>query len=184
MPVPAAGVVVVSEAEMTVVVPEGTGIVDITVRDGWGSYSQMYDAFSYALVVTQVTPDMGPIAGGTQVTIEGDDFEPGALVYFAGKWMTQTLTGDLSFTQGLDDVYGIGTSFLSEVKKGSWISLGIDGVWCKVASVTDDSSLTLVDGYPEAGGTGPADLNLARANQFIEFARSGEGENPLVDAQF
>jgi len=67
-------VTVVSPTELTCTTPSGTGTVDTTVTTNFGtSPTSPADQFTFASppTVTNVSPDYGPIGGGTQVTISG-----------------------------------------------------------------------------------------------------------------
>jgi hypothetical protein len=58
------------------------GIVDITVSVG-GIVATGEDIFTYyESVITSITPEYGPISGGTPVVIVGYNFIDGTLVYF------------------------------------------------------------------------------------------------------
>lgn len=71
---------VVSAKEITVVSPPGaSGVVDVTVRTlGGVSALSSGDRFEYkGAVIAEVSPNHGPRAGGTEVTIRGSGFIPG-----------------------------------------------------------------------------------------------------------
>ena len=54
--------------------PPGTGVVDVTVTSPGGtSATGPQDRFSYLPVVASISPAFGPGAGGTKVTIAGDN---------------------------------------------------------------------------------------------------------------
>jgi alpha-tubulin suppressor-like RCC1 family protein len=56
-----------------------TGAVDVTVTTMWGtSATSTADLFKYTPVVTGVSPNTGPTAGGTNVTVTGAGFVEGA----------------------------------------------------------------------------------------------------------
>ncbi|RUR01400.1 IPT/TIG domain-containing protein [Labedella endophytica] len=84
--------VVVSDTEITAVVPAGTvaGAVDVTVT-GFGECAVdgpavLPDGYLYTAppVVTSITPDRGPVAGGTLVTITGEGLGDATAVTFDG----------------------------------------------------------------------------------------------------
>jgi hypothetical protein len=82
---PATGVTVVSPTLLKAAVPPGNpGSVDVTVTSPQGnSATSAADLYGYgAPQVTAVTPDNGPDAGRTVVTITGTGFVPGAVVSF------------------------------------------------------------------------------------------------------
>ncbi len=68
-----------SAESLTVVSPEGVGTVDVTVTTGNGeSTPTSADLFTYGSpTITAVSPNHGPVAGGTDVTVTGTGFEPG-----------------------------------------------------------------------------------------------------------
>jgi alpha-tubulin suppressor-like RCC1 family protein len=75
----AAKVTVNSTSSITAVSPPGAGTVDVTVTTPEGTSSiNPADRFKYVPVppptVTKIKPNIGPIAGGTTVTIKGESF--------------------------------------------------------------------------------------------------------------
>jgi hypothetical protein len=80
----ATNVVVVNSTTITATTPAGTGSgVTVTVTLG-GQSGSLTNAFSYLVVpaVSSVSPNSGPVAGGTAVTITGTNFATGATVTF------------------------------------------------------------------------------------------------------
>jgi hypothetical protein len=81
-----------SDTSLTAVSPAGTGTVDVSVTTPGGtSATSTSSRFAYtqppaaqAPTVTGVSPNSGPTAGGTTVTIAGTDFVAGATVTFGG----------------------------------------------------------------------------------------------------
>jgi hypothetical protein len=81
-----------------------------------------------------------------------------------GDFTTRPYSGTVTLTNGSTAVTGVGTHFLSEIGPsapshlGRSIKLDSDGpaAWARVASITDDTHATLANGYPGAGGAGPA----------------------------
>lgn len=88
--VAATDVQVVSDSELTAVVPAATasGSVDVTVTSAAGT-STVTESDSYAFVlaptVTAVAPSSGPAAGGTTVTVTGTGFTGATKVEFGGR---------------------------------------------------------------------------------------------------
>jgi len=81
----AAGVTVNSSTSITAVSPAGTGTVDVTVTTPGGtSVSVAADQFTYvaAPTLTKVKPKIGPVGGGTAVTITGANFTATTAVSF------------------------------------------------------------------------------------------------------
>ncbi len=80
----ATNVVVVNSTTITATAPAGSaGAVTVKVTVGSQSGS-LTNGFTYAVVpaVTSVSPNSGPVAGGTAVTITGTNFAAGATVTF------------------------------------------------------------------------------------------------------
>jgi hypothetical protein len=74
-----------SATSITAVSPAGTGVVDVTVTNTWGtSATSSADQFSYEPppTVTGVEPNHGPAAGGTSVTITGTSLTGASAVKF------------------------------------------------------------------------------------------------------
>ena len=79
---------VVSATQITATSPAGAGTVDVTVTTPGGtSATGAADRFSYGSVptVTSVNPNSGPPAGGTSVTITGNNFTGATAVKFGGN---------------------------------------------------------------------------------------------------
>ena len=80
----ATNVVVVNSTTITATTPAGSGSgVTVTVTVG-GQSGSLTNGFSYLVVpaVSSVSPNSGPVAGGTAVTITGTNFAAGATVTF------------------------------------------------------------------------------------------------------
>jgi len=72
-----------SATKITVTSPAATGLVDVTVvTPGGTSATSSADQFSYAPVVTGISPAQGPAAGGTTVTITGSNLTGTTAVKF------------------------------------------------------------------------------------------------------
>ncbi len=86
------GLTVVNDNQITVTAPaEAAGTVDVTVTNPNGtsaiSAADNYQ-FTVAPVVSSISPQGGPVAGGTTVTITGSNFVNGATVKFGGTAAT------------------------------------------------------------------------------------------------
>ena len=79
-----------SDTSITAQVPAGIGTVDVTVTTAGGTSAiSAADQFTYlaAPTVTSISPNSGPSAGGTSVTITGTGFGLSvAFVTFGGEW--------------------------------------------------------------------------------------------------
>lgn len=90
--------------------PSGSpGTVDVVAKDGGTTLGQLTDGFEYrkALEVTGAQPGSGPVAGGTQVTIQGDGFQNADAVYFGGLPASFSVTSD-SEIQATAPAHGAG----------------------------------------------------------------------------
>ena len=73
----ATNVVVVNSTTITATTPAGTaGAVTVTVTNPGGQSGSLASGFTYVRgpTVTSVSPNSGPAAGGTAVTITGTNF--------------------------------------------------------------------------------------------------------------
>ena len=80
----ATSVAVVNSTTITATTPAGSvGTATVTVTVG-GQSGSLTNGFTYAVVptVSSVSPNSGPAAGGTAVTITGTNFAAGATVTF------------------------------------------------------------------------------------------------------
>jgi len=87
---PATNIVVISGTQITATTPAGSaGAVSVTVTVN-GQNASLANGFSYVLppAVSSVSPNSGPTAGGTAVTITGTNFVAGATVAFGGTAAT------------------------------------------------------------------------------------------------
>ncbi len=85
-----------SATSITAVSPAGTGVVDVSVSTSGGtSKMSAADEFSYVALptVTEVSPDKGPTAGGTSVTITGKHLNEATAVKF-GSTAASSVTAD------------------------------------------------------------------------------------------
>ncbi len=81
----ATNVVVVSATQITATTPAGSaGAVTVTVTNPGAQSGSLASGFTYVVVptVSSVSPNNGPVAGGTAVTITGTNFASGATVKF------------------------------------------------------------------------------------------------------
>ncbi len=80
---PAASFMCATDGSCSATSPPGTGIVNVAVTNDGGT-SEAPSAFTYVPppVITGVTPAVGPVAGGTVVTIAGTGLAPATAVAF------------------------------------------------------------------------------------------------------
>src|SRR5712692_6340485 len=90
----ATSVVVVSGTQITATTPaHAAGAVTVTVTNPGVPGGSLASGFTYAVVptVSSVSPNNGPVAGGTAVTITGTNFAAGATVSFGGTAATSVV---------------------------------------------------------------------------------------------
>jgi len=120
-----------SPTSITALSPSGTGIVDITVTTPEGtSPEEKPDQFSYEPDVNDVTPNTGPVAGGTEVVIKGTNFGEVSEVKFGTKKATITEKTSTKITvisppgEGLIDVTAISPGGTSQESDGDRFAYG------------------------------------------------------------
>jgi hypothetical protein len=96
--VPAASFTITSDTTITAVSPPASaGTVDVTVASAGGtSPTGGTDQFTFvaAPVVSGLSPDNGPVTGGTSVTITGSGFTGATLVLFGGVYAPFSVVDD------------------------------------------------------------------------------------------
>ncbi len=92
----ATNVNVISQTSLTCTTPaHNAGTVDIKVTSTGGAViKSSYYTYIALPAFTSVAPNMGPVSGGTNVTITGSDFASGATVTFAGTAATNIVVVD------------------------------------------------------------------------------------------
>ncbi|MBL8922160.1 MAG: IPT/TIG domain-containing protein [Myxococcaceae bacterium] len=83
----------IDDRSITASTPRGamSGAVDVRVENDDGQSDTLLNGFAYgnapppSFALSRVTPEVGPIAGGTRVTIIGSGFATGATVTFGGQ---------------------------------------------------------------------------------------------------
>lgn len=94
----ATSVQVVSDQQITAVVPAGSqGTVTVTVTNPDKQKATTQYAYKATPVITSLSPVNGPIAGGTNVLINGSNFMAGATVKFGDLLGTITLNNGSSY---------------------------------------------------------------------------------------
>uniref|UniRef100_UPI0025D7B112 IPT/TIG domain-containing protein n=1 Tax=Tardiphaga sp. TaxID=1926292 RepID=UPI0025D7B112 len=112
-PTAATGITINSPTQITATSPTGSGTVDVTVTTAGGtSATSVNDRFTYiaAPTVTSVSPNSGPAAGGTTVTIVGTGFIVGAsTVSFGGTPATGVTVNSTTSITATSPAGGTGT---------------------------------------------------------------------------
>ena len=96
----AATILSVTDTSITVTIPPGSGVVDVSVTTPGGtSVTSTASRFSYLPVVNSISPNYGPLEGGTQVTISGSGFTGASAVNFGAKpAVSFTINSDTQIT--------------------------------------------------------------------------------------
>ena len=90
----ATNVMVVSATQITATTPAGsTGAVTVTVTNPGVPSGSLANGFTYVVIptITSISPNSGPIVGGTAVTITGTNFATGATVTLGGTAATNVV---------------------------------------------------------------------------------------------
>ncbi|MBF6150246.1 IPT/TIG domain-containing protein [Nocardia nova] len=82
--VPATSFTIVSDTQVTAVAPAGTGTVAVKVTSATGSSNALPFTYVGVPVVISVSPNAGPVTGGTVVTLTGTGFTGAIGVSFGG----------------------------------------------------------------------------------------------------
>jgi len=90
----ATNVAVVNSTTITATTPAGNaGTVTLTVTNSSGQSGSLINGFTYVVspTVSSVSPNSGPVAGGTAVTITGTNFASGATIKFGNNAATNVV---------------------------------------------------------------------------------------------
>jgi hypothetical protein len=131
----------------------------------WSTPSPDPASIAGSLAAAKLDPDRALVTRGRVLTDElefSDDF------YDAG--IDRILTGTAAFTLGGTAVVGVGSLFTTEVRVGDYVEYAADHsnpvpVWAQVASITDNTHLTLATAYTGAGGL--AALSLVNSWRYL-----------------
>jgi photosystem II stability/assembly factor-like uncharacterized protein len=87
------------------------GPVDVVVTNPDGQSGTLVNGFTYvpAPTVTSVTPNAGPLAGGTPVTITGTNFQAGATTTFGGASATNVVMVNSTTVTALTPAHAAGS---------------------------------------------------------------------------
>jgi hypothetical protein len=148
---PATSFTVNSATSITAISPAGSGTVDVTVTNsGATSATGPADQFSYFVSpsVTSISPNSGPVAGGTPVTISGNNFTGANAVRFGGTPATSfTVNSATSITatspagSGTMDVTVTNLSGTSATSSASQFTYGLAATTTSLSSSRNPSSL-------------------------------------------
>ena len=142
--VEASDVAVGSESEITATSPAGSGTVDVTVTTPGGTSAASPDGqFTYipAPAISGVSPDGGPDAGGTDVTITGSNFTGATAVHFGFREASDVAVVSESEITATSPA-GSGTAYVNVTTPGGTSPDIVDGkfTYYPVPAVTSLSS--------------------------------------------
>jgi hypothetical protein len=149
--VAATSFMIIDDADISAVVPAGTGLVDVSVTGaGDCGTGTLPGAYTYlpAPVISGLSPDHGPAAGGTIVTITGTGFYPGSSVTFDGQPATSLVVDSDTQITAATPAHTPGP-----------VDVVVSGIGGDSAPLTYTyDPITTIDGVdpgsgPEAGGT-------------------------------
>jgi hypothetical protein len=166
----ATNVVVVSGTQITATTPAGSsGAVTVTVTNPGVPSGSLASGFTYVVVptVSSVSPNNGPIAGGTAVTITGTNFAAGATVTIGGTAATNVVVVSSTQITATTPAHAAGAATITVTVNGQAGSL-VNGFtyntavaisFGQVAAATPQSSTATVPvTFPGAQTAG--DLNI------------------------
>jgi hypothetical protein len=114
---------------------------------------------------------------------ESDPDRPALILleHHLGALTVKPLQGTVTLTNGSTAVTGVGTNFVAAFTDRLGRSIKLDSdpstAWAPVATVIDDTHLTLQFGYPGAGGTGPASYFITQLGLVINTMVEGGTPN-------
>ena len=153
--VAATDVTVVNSTQVTFTVPAGTaGLSAVSLTTTFGGTATVSGTFRYieAPTISTVTPNVGPVAGGTRVTVSGTNLENTTSVTVGGvaaTAITNTSSTSISFTTATSGVAGLrDIVVITYSGVGSVTSAGA----FRYVAVPTITSVTPTGG-PVAGGT-------------------------------
>lgn len=145
---PASRVRIISPVQLSVVVPaHSNGTVSVKVTTSDGSSSELAGAFTYtnsSSSIKSISPISGPAAGGTQITISGSNFQPGASVSIGGYDATSVNVGSSTMIQAITPAHSPGSASVivtnpdgqSETLSSGFTFHGIDLMWAAPSSTS------------------------------------------------
>jgi hypothetical protein len=154
----ATGVVVNSASSISAISPMGAGTVDVrvtTANGGTSAANPPGDQFTYDPVptVTGVSPNAGPLAGGTAVTITGTGFVAGATVHFGASAAPGAVVNSATSISVPSPSHGAGTVDVTVTTPGGTSAANPPGDQFTYDVVPTVSAVSPSSG-PGAGGTG------------------------------
>jgi IPT/TIG domain len=168
----ATNVIVVNNTTITATTPMGsTGVVTVTVTNVGSQSGSLANGFTYVVgapAVSSVSPNNGPVAGGTAVTITGTNFAAGAAVTFGSAAATNVIVVNNTTITATTPVGSAGTVTITVTDVGSQSGSLANGFtynapvpisFAQVASATPQSPTATVSvSYPAAQTLG--DMNV------------------------
>ncbi|WP_280307711.1 IPT/TIG domain-containing protein [Nocardia abscessus] len=151
---PATSFTVVSDTDVTAVVPAGTGTAAVTLTTAGGTSNDVTYAYTPAPTLAAVDPDSGPETGDTTVTLTGTGFTATTAVRFGAVSASFTVVSDSEISATVPP--GAGTVGVTVTTPGGTSnSVGYAYVPAPIlASVVPDAGATSGGGTVILHGTG------------------------------
>ena len=150
--------------------PHLVGVVDVVVTNPDGQSETLFAGYTYAAppVITSLTPQAGPSAGGTSVTIAGSGFQEGATVSFGGAPAAEVFVAGPTSITAVTPGHAAGAVVVHVVNPD-----GQTGPLPNGYTFVDSSDATLVAGSGSACDgqlvTIPIILSAAAAPRAVQF---------------
>lgn len=158
----ATGVSFVAADTLTATVPaHAAGAVDVVVTNPDGLTGTLAGGFTFLVIpppaVASVTPNFGPTAGGTGITITGADFQSGATVSIGGAAAT-------------------GVTFVSATSLTATTAAHAEGAVNVVVSNPDGQIGTLAGGFTYIGIVEPRLSAVGATDRSLDYSAVGTGD--------
>ncbi len=156
---PATGLTVVNDTTITADSPAGNGTVDVTVITPAATSATFFaDAFTYTAVaaatVTGISPNSGPAAGGTLVTITGTGFSGATAVDFGTSAATGvTFVSATTITADSPAGTGTGTVDVTVITPAGRSASTVSDRFTYIAAAAPSVTGVSLNSGPTAGGT-------------------------------
>ncbi len=152
----------ISSSQMTAVTPaRAAGAVTVEVQNPDNSLASLSNAFTYqAVIISNVSPNVGPASGGTTIAITGQNFQTGAGVFVGG--MAATSVTFVNSTQLNAVTPARGTSGTVDVQ----VNNPNGGVGTLSSGFTFQSPVSVTSINPNAGPAGGGTSVTLTGNNF------------------
>lgn len=178
--VPATGVTLGTGMVNATFLPHAPGVVDVVITNPDGQSGKLTNGFTYNRsppVLTAVTPNTVPLAGGLKVLLTGRGFEPGATVTIDGIAVVATFVDDtLLFVNVPPHAAGtVDVAVTNTDQQSSTLTGGLT-----YANITLGNSPTVASITPARGPTTGGTVALIIGTNFAQGIRVLFGSTPAT----